>query len=110
MKLLDAKAICEAATPGPWVARLDGWTIRAYPDARLAADGIKVATTCLQFIQGQGTNPDVQQQIDNQEFIAFFNPTLVAKLLTLWEAADRVKIRHDMDEVDSALADLENEP
>lgn len=75
------KELAERATPGEWVSRADGWTIRAYPDSRLAHDGIKVATTCPVFIHGQGETPDVERQVANQEFIAAANPAAVLELI-----------------------------
>jgi FtsZ-binding cell division protein ZapB len=77
----ELKAAALAATPGAWVARADGWTIRAYPDARLAGDGIKVVHTCSPHMQGQGTVPDVEQQVANQHYIELAQPSAVLDLI-----------------------------
>lgn len=73
--------LAKAATPGEWIARADGWTIRAYVGNELAADGVKVAHTCAMMMQGQGSKPDIEQQVANQEFIATANPTEILGLV-----------------------------
>jgi hypothetical protein len=77
----ELKAAALAATQGVWVARADGWTIRAYPDNRLASDGIKVVHTCSAHMQGQGSEPDVEQQVANQHYIEQAQPTAVLELI-----------------------------
>ena len=87
--LTKLKELAERATPGEWISRADGWTIRAYQDSRLAHDGIKVATTCPVFIQGQGETPDVERQVANQEFIAAASPATILALIERLERAEK---------------------
>ncbi len=85
----ELKAAALAATPGTWVARADGWTIRAYPDSRLAGDGIKVVHTCSVHMQGQGSAPDVEQQVANQHYIELAQPSAVLALIAENERLQR---------------------
>ena len=81
INILELKSAALAATQGVWVARADGWTIRAYPDNRLAADGIKVVHTCSAHMQGQGSDASIEQQIANQHYIEMAQPAAVLELV-----------------------------
>lgn len=86
----ELKTAALAATPGVWVVRADGWTIRAYPDARMACDGIKVVHTCSAHMQGQGANPDIEQQVANQHYIEQAQPSVVLALIAEIEALRKI--------------------
>jgi len=89
MDLKKLRERAEAASPGEWVARAAGWTIRAYVGRDLAKDGVKIALTCAMMGQSQGLTPDVEQQVANQEYIAAAQPKTVLALLDIIEAPRR---------------------
>jgi hypothetical protein len=83
MNLDELEKLADAATPGQWVARLDGWTVRAFPDDDI--HGINVAHTFRQLSGGdlKATEPDIEQQMSNQVFIAAANPQTIKQLIGL---------------------------
>lgn len=83
LKAIRARA--EAASPGPWEDRLDGWTVRD-------ANGGKVAAT----YRADGT---AEQQVNDQQFIAAARADVPALL------AHADALRRERDAADGAFAD-----
>ena len=65
--LTKLREICDAATPGPW-----------WEDDQIWAYGKDGADIIVCHPESSDANAD---------FIATFNPTMIGKLLDLWEAA-----------------------
>ena len=73
-RLAEILARTDAATPPPWVDRMDGWTVCA------GEEGPKVCST---YTSGVGIGVSTEEQVANSEFIAAARadvPDLVAEV------------------------------
>ena len=66
LELEEMRDRCNAASTGPWEACLDGWTVRD-------VHGIHVCST-------RSDDNDVEQEVDDQDFIAHARTDLPAAL------------------------------
>ena len=81
MNLTNLRAIVAAATPGPWLA--ESKNVHAGQICSLQGDDDGwMEVWSEHWMQGKSQNA-------NAAYIATFNPELIAKLLDLWEAADK---------------------
>jgi hypothetical protein len=68
-----ALKLCEAATPGPWVQRSDGWTVRTEDEQHMITHTMT------------GNTRSVEQQVNDSDFIAAAR-TLLPRALKDWMA------------------------
>ena len=114
----DLKAVCEAATPGPWEAT-DGWygdddegktTVEASKPEVLADGQSSIWPDGIQKMQVACTEESHHPEAD-AAFIATFNPATVSKLLAVVEAArdaDKDATIANRARVRAALANLDD--
>lgn len=106
MNLTELKAICEAATPGPW---RNGWMMDGqWIDSPIF--DIEVSTESGKTIIESGNDCGGIKKQEDARFIATFNPAFVLKLLAVMEAASRdMNSAVDLARLDQALTALEGE-